>query len=337
MIRSKVTILSCLIGISIFISLLFLYWIGEKYFFDKLFYKKSVAHGYSKDAWNIAANPNISPGLKNRVKDITYIKDLYNADDSTNVLGASDSDQNKEFVIAIIGDSFVYGMGIREEQRFGELLEKKLNSLYPTKIYILAQSGDGIIENYAKFNLANKYLKPDLYIFGLVNNDLVFELYDKYPSQKDLYAEIKQFCPGEEFMWFWWKEDFKKESWQDLLINQYASSFLPKYQNVCLLRKIAENITKTSNKILFYSFYQENNKIDNTDSKLNQLHSAFMKKYVDIIKQAGGVVVFQPDGDVWSSVSNTERHPSAQANKDFANQLFEEITKNQFWGFPNSN
>lgn len=337
MFKTKVVVFSFLIGLSVFISLLISYWIGEKYFFDELFYKKSIVHGYSHDEWNVAARFNIPSILEKRVEDVVRVRDLYYANDNSKVLGSSDPDQNEEFVVVLIGDSFVYGMGIREEQRFGKLLEKKLNSIYPTKVYILAQSGDGIIENYAKFNLANKYLKPNLYILGLVNNDLVFELRDKYPSQKDLYTEVKQFCPGEDFVWFWLLESFKEESWQDVIINLYATSFLPKYQNVCLLEKIAENIVKTSNKTMFYSFYQENNKVDNLDDELNQLHARFMKKYIDAIERAGGTVVFQPDEYFWPSVSNTERHPSAQANEDFANQLFTEITKNQFWGFPPTN
>ncbi len=35
-----------LVVASIFLTVSFLFPIGEKYFFDKLFYKKSTAHGY---------------------------------------------------------------------------------------------------------------------------------------------------------------------------------------------------------------------------------------------------------------------------------------------------
>lgn len=333
MTKSKTVILSCLIGASTFIALLISYWIGEKYFFDKLFYKKSIAYGYSNDAWNIATSHDIPHGLKDRVKDVVYVNNLYNASVNSKVLGTSDFGQDDDFVIVIIGDSFIYGMGIREEKRLGKLLEKKLNSLHPTKVYILAQSGDGIIENYTKFILANKYLKPDLYIFGIVNNDLVFESYDKYPLQEDLYNGIKQFCPGEEFLWL---EIFKESSWEDAVANQYAASFFPKYSNVCILKKIVENIQNISDKVLFYSFYQENNDIDNINSELERLHATFMKKYTDTIKEAGGHAVFQPNDYFWSGVSNKEGHPSVQANEDFAEQLFIEITNNGYWEFPYS-
>ena len=87
------------------------------------------------------------------------------------------------YTIALIGDSFAYGLGVRENESFGRILEAKLNKIKPTKIYVLALPGDSIVENYAKFLLMDSSVRVDLYIFSMVKNDLVYDHNHKYPPR----------------------------------------------------------------------------------------------------------------------------------------------------------
>lgn len=158
--------------------------ISEKFFFDKLYNYKSINHGYRARGKNLSLEDFGKRGedlykLRAFSEDSSIINDA--------VLGTRD---NGVFTVAVIGDSYVWGKGLREGKRFVRILERKLNTFYPTEIISLGGDGDNIVENYVKYKLISQQNpNVDLYIFGMVDNDLMM-------NKKNTYSQSTQ----EEFI-----------------------------------------------------------------------------------------------------------------------------------------
>lgn len=325
-ITRKLVLLMCSLCV-LFGSIKLSYFIGEKFFFDRLFYQKSDLFGYTQYTDNPASDQEASPIIKRRVKDLINLHALHNKGKNTSdVLGA---ERDNRFTIVLIGDSFVYGQGIKNEERFGELLEKELNTVYPTRVIILAQPGDSAMDNYAKFQLAYTYFSPDLYIIGLVDNDLVFQNFDKYPLERDLFNEVAQYCPGKVFMWF----PMPNPPWEEMVVKQYKPSVSSDYQNICMLKTMTERMLKLSPQILFYSFY-ENVNPEKQILEYDKLEAEALRAYTSTVQQAGGYVIYQPNNSFYERVSLIEGHPSSKMNTRYAKQLYAEILSNPKWRFP---
>jgi lysophospholipase L1-like esterase len=99
----------------------------------------------------------------------------------TNNNGYRDMPFNKEKSagirrIFLLGDSTSFGKGVKEDQMFANILEKKLSELKETEIYNLAVPGcttDCIAKILARFIDYN----PDMIIFLVSSNDLDLELW----------------------------------------------------------------------------------------------------------------------------------------------------------------
>ena len=185
--------------ISLFVSSVICWFVAEKYFFNKLFYQKSPLHGYAtsgQDWSNIATEKNLSSTMKSRTKETRALFEQHLPPQCEYLDNQLHSKQSK---IVIIGDSIVFGQGVRTSQRVGNQLEKILHDRnYPIdSIVTIAQPGDDFIDHAAKIELAEKLYNPVLYIVVLYINDLI-EIQDhKYPHQQALFENIKLTCPGE--------------------------------------------------------------------------------------------------------------------------------------------
>ena len=215
--------------ISITLTVKFSLWISETFFFDKFYYYKSVAHGY----WVPGKNLSWKDFGKRGQDLIALVPPVKNKKSNTgNVLGTS---ADKAFTIAVIGDSFVWGQGLEENDRFVDILESKLNKILPTKVISLGNSGDGIVENYIKYKMLIA-INPDidLYMFGVVFNDLCLSSHSTY--DKSLYDEILSKCPKP----FISEPEFKSEleNWDNLYGQAVNKSFDNKYGNLCIRRYI---------------------------------------------------------------------------------------------------
>lgn len=327
MMLKRIVLVACSIGMSV-LTIALCYFFAEMYFFDRLFYQKSALHGYTSNIGDSASDPGAPSVIKKRLKDTLEIINIAHEKSGKNsVLGAQ---IDNAYTIIVIGDSYVYGQGIKMEQRFSELLENILNKKYPTNVIIFAQPGDGIIENYAKFLLAHQYIDPDLYIIAIVDNDFVFNPFDKYPGQSELRLALQNNCPGKTYV----MKDFPPDiSWEDIVVKEYGPSISPDYQNVCMLKKIAEDISQTSSQVLYYSFYKNETSSDDK-SLLDKTDAEVMHVYTSTIRQAGGYVIYQPDSFIYEQVSEKDGHPSAKTNIWFAEQLYNEIISNPKWKFP---
>jgi hypothetical protein len=317
--------LFCVIFLFSFLFYKFLYSVSEKYFFDKFFYKKSVIHGYlKKGEWNALKFDNNPQSIEDRIADLRLLADQ--EQQTGQILGSfTQDDESKDlYKIALIGDSFVYGTGVRFDQTLGQILEGKLNKIRPTKVYILAQVGDSIVDHYAKFLLAEKYLDPDLNIFLMVGNDLAISIYDRtrYPGKDIIFDSLAFDCRSRSL--YDYQPDGNDTTEAD------KGSFSEKYANVCFLRRIINDINAKSKDVIFYSGCSC--KILEEGQEIEYPTDGFC---TNIAKQGGTLLTYDNvTGDVYlPSVSKKEAHPSKEAHQIHAESMFKEITTNPRWKF----
>jgi len=80
--------------------------------------------------------------------------------------------------IMVLGDSFVFGTGLPVEERFTNVLEKKLNIAFPTRKFEVLSFGIEGLCTKSERDILSKYapvVKPDLVVVGYVSNDVQCE------------------------------------------------------------------------------------------------------------------------------------------------------------------
>ncbi len=317
-----------LVGFITFFSLLFTllsykaaYFIGERYFFDKLFYKKSIAHGYVS-----CLEDNCDWGrFGDRARDYISLLKMKHVDKTVarQVLGAQDE---SEFRVAVIGDSFVWGQGVRNEERMTQILDKKLNVITKTRVFSFAAPGDNILDNFAKLNvLKNSQFNSWIYVF--VSNDILFEWYNRYDKGEGK-KEIEEKC-GDIFTMDGGSGKSSK-AYQELTKKGWESEV-----NRCAMGVFIRALPK--NTIVFFSnIYVEN---------------AYSRYFREIIGSSGrdDLVVVSPresmkfseyakywtDPIKYFQITKIEGHPSRVAQAMYADVLFKKITSSSLWGFNN--
>lgn len=308
----------CLTLFSLIFSLVAAFTVGERFFFDRLFYRKSNLHGYSRQMYNLSASPS-SWIIEHRFKD-------------TRNLIASGRFPNDVFNVAIIGDSLVYGLGVREGERITEILEKKLAKIRATKVYNLGQPGDSILDYYALYTLAQRSLFPNVTIIMIVDNDLIFDASNRYPGEEEVFGTLRNTCSGELFSNLRIQLDMDRS--RDTEISQlYFPSFSQKFANICFLREIA-TATASDKRLFFYPYNIFSTAVVNPKTPEEQ-EAWIMDTYTKTIQASGGRVVLSSNipGFIYTPISQNERHPSRQTHALWAESLYKEITENPVYGF----
>lgn len=137
--------------------------ISEIFFFDKFYYQKSIDFGY------FHFPPNKKSTLEVFGKRSQDVLTLLN-NKSPDVKGHT---SHGNYTIAIVGDSYVWGQGLKNNDRFPILLERKLSNLKDTKVYSFGMSGDGILDYYVKYQKIKELYDIDLYVYVLTVNDIL--------------------------------------------------------------------------------------------------------------------------------------------------------------------
>jgi len=327
---SYILILILFSSASFFLAYKVAFYIGETYFFDKLFYKKSALFGYWVDYGN-AVQGNKFFLIDERIKDLHQLIALN--DSKNKVLGTTTNAPNKEYKVAIIGDSIAYGMGVKQQEAFPILLEKELNKVRPTKVYLLAQAGDDLVDNYTKFEMAEKVLDVDLYVFTLVDNDLVFNPPNWIPHNQEALAELEVGCTQPDFLQPYttmWPNDPVK-----LLNELYYPSFSPQYTPYCILQHVAKKLPANKTLLLSVFPYIEPQDLSASSSDYDKKYSYVMDTYSSAFRAQGDRILSVNDYPDFKyiPVSEHEGHPSATTHQMYANILFQEITTNPQWRF----
>lgn len=299
------------------------YFIGETFFFDKLFYNKSIAHGY----WVPKKNTQISD-FGRRSKDALPLYELSTISSaSATVLGSM---KDSVFTVALIGDSYVWGQGVRFEYTMSQLLEKKLNERRPSRVLSLASSGDDVIENYSKYVYANA-MGVDMYIFVLVNNDVLINKQRKYDDTVDtqVYDRLTGLCSKQT------NREVTSVRWDDSEINggeYYLQKLQESYHNpanICVLQRVAAMLPKE--RALYFVADDREKYLDIYINALEQSGLHIIDRVLG--KRLNKYSKYFSDTNKYFRVSKIEDHPSVLAHRMYADILFDELITNPSWGF----
>lgn len=288
-------------------------------FFDQFMYQKSHAYGY------FVENSNNDYSLfGKRSEDIAQ---LYPLDEEGTILGVSTLDStDDEYLVVVLGDSVVWGQGILNRERFVTKLEKKLNQTRKAKVVSLAVSGDSLFDNYVKYNDWNsKNRKADLYLVGLVENDLMFKEYEQltaYPSQE--IERLADECSGPLHP----GSDINGE-YRDLV----QKSWSQESKNFCVFQKLLPILPKE--KVLYVNMgytYAQNSEYALFDTFFTQ-HNLPYVTFNDYLQSKISKEKLNSNWGANLYVSKTDGHPSAYANTLYADFLYQEIVNTPEYGF----
>lgn len=299
-----------------FLSYKFCYFIAQNYFFDKIFYQKSITFGYRPEDHIPLTN------FGRRAKDLISLE-------NTNSPLLKYTDTNK-FKIALIGDSFAWGNGLKNSDRFAVLLEKKLNKIRPTRVFSYAKPSWDIFEYFNAYQKIKSNYSPDLIIFSLVNNDIFVD--PKYISDSIVSgctAKNKNILPIHSIV-------NNPTMNIDQINRDYTKNNLLAWSNptnICVLDYCLNNLP-TQNAIYFTTEdYNDNwNLWDIYRERLN-----LAQKYIVSSSRGKEIPKYAP---YWKTnpytsflVSKLENHPNSIANQMYADILFNEITTNPKWNY----
>ena len=136
-------------------------------FNEKPIYFKNI---YKAEAW-LYSDDKIGPWHRNLIK-TRHVKSCFDVNYASNNIGARD---NKDYYVdtfkgslVLIGDSFAEGYGIKLDDTFGKLLEKKLNK----NVINLGSSSSNPKHNYLRFKkfAKNKDFDEIVYLFFPLND-----------------------------------------------------------------------------------------------------------------------------------------------------------------------
>lgn len=294
--------------------------ISEIYFFDKFYYQKSIDFGY------FYFPPNKERSLKIFGKRSQDVLTLLN-NKSPDIKGYT-SDDN--YTVAIVGDSYVWGAGLKNRDRFPILLERKLSTLRGTKVYSFGIGGDGILDYYVKYQKIKELYDIDLYVYVLTVNDMLINkdsLFFNDPIAKTILSLCKERYG--DFVYDYNMSKYPDGEDYGSLTKRTIGSF----SNNCVFNEVIKQLNP-ANSFFFFS-----------DEYLEYNTNAF-SYYRSLLRQAGFYTlsslraknmekfrVALENPDKYLLVSKREAHPSLYANEIFAELLAEEITSNAKWGF----
>jgi len=308
------------------------YTLAEKYFFDKFFYQKSISHGYG-----LQTNKQLSlESFGDRSKDMVNL-----LSNNPNILGAIDN--NNVYKVAIIGDSYAWGMGLKYSQTVSQIISKKLNTHRPTLIYNYSEPGNSILEYYANINKTQKFNYIDLYVVLMVANDIAFNKESRFPNND--YQNILSDCQIKNkenplVYWFNWQEYNKNNpnsSFQDISheIENNTNKSWSSSSNLCVLDTISK-LFPHNTIFLITDDYE-----DSGNRKFFNIYKNALEKYHHKVissesqKYNPQYSKYWTSGNVWSyfRISENEIHPSALAHQMCADTIYNEITANPEWNF----
>jgi len=320
----KITFITVISISTCFFTSRFCYFIAEKYFFDKFFYKKSSEFGYCYSIKN--------GSCKDRYK---YIE-LLNSDDLIEQINNTD-----DYKIVIFGDSYVLGMGVKDEERFANILEKKLNKIKPTKIISFSDTSMSPINYLNWYEQIKTKINADLYVFALVNNDAYIRP-DTHGAAIDtdhIINNCQKSFPDKSpildtSLLFFYKglNSDNNSNLEKIAASDFENSWSNPI-NLCVLDNSLSKLP-TSNAIYFITDNYFNN---NDKYKIYQNYLTKNDKYIVSSIEGKNLPKYS---NYWTKnvyenfqVSKKELHPNVLANKMYTDILFQEITTNSKFNF----
>lgn len=323
------TILSTTILFVIIVTYLVCSNVAEKFFFDKFYYQKSYDHGYGmyKD------KPVRLEIYGDRSKDIISLN-YGNFNNSTQ--------KNNNYKIAIIGDSYPWGLGVRFPLTVASRLKNQLlTQRNDIDVLLLAKPGDSILDYYSTYKKISQQTQINIYIFFLVFNDLAFNHDDRIKDNdfeniiKNCQNIFPETIPNYIFNWQEFYSRHPVHKWKDVVEEQNTNidKSWSNPINLCVLNYIASRLPQNS---LFFI----------TDNNSNPPYNSYYQTYLNEIQRFHhNIITFSSSKHIhkydtyWQknstnnfSISKSEFHPNDVAHQIFADLLSTEIINNKKWG-----
>ena len=308
--------------ISLILSCIICYFIGERYFFDRLFQNKSNLHGYCvkwPSKYNLTCKKRIEE--YENLRKITYNENVI----PSNILEATTKGayDKAKYTIAVIGDSYVWGLGVRYSQTIPKVLQNKLSKYYSVNVISLSYPGNAVVDYYVDYLIAEKVYKPDLYIFILVGNDAFIDEPNYLYLQKN-FSNLMNYCtdsfpnvdPIIMFGHLWHREtEFNNSSWTNKVNMCLVNEVLPLMPAANAIYFLSDDYFEINN--YAYSMYRQT--LEKYDKNiLSGSQGKYIKKYKTYFDEANIHKL---------NVSAIENHPSAIAIKMYVDILSNEISK----------
>lgn len=304
----------------LFTSTLLFYFLAEKYFFDKFFYYKSVDHGY----WVFEKDKPSTVSYEDFGERSLYYRQLRHGTDVDDLL-PNHLNAEDLFTIAVIGDSYTWGQGVRWPKTFSQVLEKKLQRNFDVRVITVANCGDFIVDYLLDYRQVKKFYNPDFYVFALVVNDLAPHI-STYEQLKD--EPIIRVCesnfPEEE-------ANIERNSDIDYLDDQelFDPFVLGNPINECFVQESIKQLpTEKSIYLLTESYFAWAKERLNFFREILELENKTIidsKKIVDLPKYEKYLDDYERGNYSSLLVSKKDGHPSALVHELYAELLYEAI------------
>jgi lysophospholipase L1-like esterase len=283
-----------------------------------LLYKKSITHGYYEfwptelSHWN---NVRTNFNLNHRNDDLLNLIDAMIGDEEA-IKFFNQEKEKKIFKIALIGDSMMFGSGVKKNQTLSSYLQKQLGRR--VKVYNFSFSGDDILDNYIKYVYVEKYLEPNVIVLGLVSNDLIFSNLSSYPLKESEYKKLSYESSEKIMISINDPKAYVDYEFEDLVRNLYLPSFKPDTQNFYFLTQIATKIDLDKTILLSYACpIKLVECLDKND--YGCLDRSIYYDYLSVFNEEKTVLDFcEMD---YMRISEKEGHPNAKTNKNLAKAL----------------
>jgi len=307
----------CFSAVSICVTLVSCYWIAERYYFDKFFYQKSELHGY----WvgEDSSYKQLAVYGKRAQDMLALLQYIHEQKDPTKVLGATASN---EFTIALFGDSYVWGVGVLEQQRFASLIEKELNAYRPTKVLVFAIEGDNLVDHWRKYNaFLRSGNTADLFMFGIVDNDAFLKSSSWYGMEGQ--EKLDQ-CEGEVIL-------DVSEDWTEIDVfaeypRRVEQSLQPHTKNRCVVQQLLSDFPKKS------GLYIGLDSLLTSNPNTLRMANVYEELGFPVLTFDMPSVDLSPDQEKMF-VSKKERHPSVLAHQLYAEEIVKTLLRDPRFGF----
>lgn len=295
--NKKITSIVFVIAVSIVmasITTFLILWIFfYDYWFNVFVYQKNYDYGYF-----LTGNESFE-SFGERGKDMQVFMNELNNMDIEEKWGICDT----TFDVLLLGDSNVWGQGIRNEDRFAYLLESKLSEEIDVDFNVLGGSGDSLLDNYVKYALVRDHAKGvDLVILTINGNDLLFTKNTPYNS--DEYLDLLYSC-GEEGLVMNPESYTDSEEYSEIAQSSTDADSV----NYCVMKKIMDRFP--SNTLVF-------------DYGMDASYD-HMLKYIEVQGFVVSVADLSSLREGEEFVSDIELHPSRAANRIFFKTIYDHL------------
>ncbi|MBU1130022.1 hypothetical protein KKE45_01730 [Patescibacteria group bacterium] len=323
-----VVFLGCVVSLVLSVGLM--YWVAEKFFFDKFFYQKSVEHGY----WIQGKSLN-ERDFGKRSEDLIALDERFGLLKEGRVLGDT-SEDNDVFTVAVIGDSYVWGPGVRFEDTVTQVLEKKLNKIGSVEVLSFARSGNSILDYLFMYDRVSQIYDVDLYVFVLVNNDVILNR-DNRLNGND-YGFVVENCSRsiseEEVVYDLNWSELSERNELSKLRKMYLTELELAWQNpvnLCVMKESMKQLPRDR------AVYLITNDCQNmTDNRIRQfgVYKELLKNYDKDIIDTDLYEILE-GSEKWGclTVSEKESHPPKLVHGIYADILYKKIVENNEYGF----